>query len=94
MKRQDTTDVAYVREDRKLGRSPFRRLLANILTPGKIENEVENSSADADRYQIWRSLVENYTRRQLTVASDRLPALSVIAHNFKKAWSDEYYAGH
>lgn len=94
MRRPGTAHVAYVRGDPKLGRSPFRRLPANILTPFKQENEPENPSADAERYEIWRSLVENYTRRRLTVASDRLPALSGIAQKFEKAWSDEYYAGH
>jgi hypothetical protein len=94
IKRPDTTHVAYVRADPKLGRSPFRRLPANILTPVKTSNEAEDGSADAERYQIWRSLVENYTRRRLTVASDRLPALSGIAQKFKEAWSDELYAGH
>lgn len=94
LKRPDTTHVAYVRGDPKISRSPFRRLPANILTPVKKTNEVEDGSADAERYHIWRSLVENYTRRRLTVASDRLPALSGIGQKFKDAWSDEYYAGH
>jgi hypothetical protein len=37
--------------------------------------------------------VENYTRRNLTVASDRLPAIAGIAQKFKTSWSDEYCAG-
>jgi hypothetical protein len=94
VKRPSTTHVAYVRGDPNLGRSPFRRLPTNILAPAKKVNDGEDASVDAERYQIWRSLVENYTRRRLTVASDRLPALSGIAQKFKDTWADEYYAGH
>ena len=94
IRRPETTHVAYVRDDPKLGRSPFRRLPADVLTPNNPASTVKDSSLDAEHYQIWRSLVENYTRRRLTVASDRLPALSGIAQKFKEAWSDELYAGH
>jgi hypothetical protein len=41
----------------------------------------------------WLSYVENYSRRSLTVASDRLPALSGIASLIAKETADTYHAG-
>jgi hypothetical protein len=93
MKRPDTNHVAYEKGDPELDSSPFRRLPVNIISPIRSSEKTESSSADVERYQIWRYLVESYTRRRLTVASDRLPALAGIAQKFREAWADEYYAG-
>jgi hypothetical protein len=92
VKRPSTTHVSYVRENPRLGRSPFNRLPADILKPAEKES-VNNIAQDPERYGIWRSLVENYTRRNLTVASDRLPALSGIAQKFRDSWNDNYMFG-
>jgi hypothetical protein len=48
---------------------------------------------DFERYRVWTSLVENYTRRKLTYPEDRLPAIGGIAQKLRDAWEDEYYAG-
>lgn len=37
----------------------------------------------------WSSLVEEYTRRKLTFGTDKLPALSAIAHRFRYARDSE-----
>ncbi|KAJ4296398.1 hypothetical protein N0V90_006443 [Kalmusia sp. IMI 367209] len=42
---------------------------------------------------IWNDLVEQYTRRSLTVPSDKLPAISGIASEFAALSNDAYYAG-
>ena len=94
MKRPDTNHVAYEHGDPNLDSSPFRRLPVNIVTPAKTPNMTENASVDEERYKVWRYLVESYTQRRLTVASDRLPALDGVAQKFRVAWSDEYFAGH
>ncbi|KAI0427164.1 HET-domain-containing protein [Xylaria sp. FL1042] len=45
-------------------------------------------------YEKWRLLVTEYTERQLTVASDKLPALSGLARTFSLALGrDKYLAG-
>ena len=94
MKRPKTTHVSYVRENPNLGKSPFSRLPANVLKPAtELEEEAQKPLSDAERYRIWASLVQNYTKRNLTVASDRLPALSGIAQKFEVAWKDKYLAG-
>jgi len=93
MKRPKTSHVSYVRENPQLGSSPFSRLPANVLKPAAKLEDAEKALSDAERYGIWRSLVENYTRRNLTVASDRLPALGGIAKKFEVAWKDNYLAG-
>ncbi|KAK2025683.1 heterokaryon incompatibility protein [Colletotrichum zoysiae] len=43
---------------------------------------------------MWQSTVEHYTRRQLTVATDRLVALSGVARVAQAALRTRYVAGH
>lgn len=45
------------------------------------------------RLNLWRRIVEDYTRRGLTVASDRLPALAGITRELEWVWQDECVAG-
>jgi hypothetical protein len=47
----------------------------------------------AKLYAYWRQSVCTYTQRQLTFASDRLPALSGIAATFSDVLEDNYLAG-
>jgi hypothetical protein len=42
---------------------------------------------------LWRRIVKDYTRRGLTVASDRLPALAGIARELEWVWQDECVSG-
>ena len=44
-------------------------------------------------FQAWLKLVEKYSYRRLTVATDRLPALSGIASRLGEATGDQYCAG-
>ncbi|PMD16259.1 HET-domain-containing protein [Hyaloscypha hepaticicola] len=46
-----------------------------------------------DIREQWYELVKTYTHRKLSVAGDRLPAISGLAAYFSKALNDEYKAG-
>jgi hypothetical protein len=46
-----------------------------------------------NRAAVWQSIVTNYSRKLLTYESDRLPALSGIAHQFKSSGFGAYRAG-
>jgi hypothetical protein len=46
-----------------------------------------------NNYDIWYKAVEEYTRRDLTVKSDKLPAISALAQVFKDSTGDQYLAG-
>lgn len=46
-----------------------------------------------DRNWRWRRLVEQYSTRKLTMASDKLPALSGLAHMIATKTCDTYLAG-
>lgn len=45
------------------------------------------------RLNLWRRIVEDYTRRGLTVPSDRLPALAGITRELEQVWQDECVFG-
>lgn len=47
-----------------------------------------------DLLAIWRNAVEEFTQRQLTVATDRALAISGIADRLGKQVNDTYIAGH
>jgi hypothetical protein len=44
-------------------------------------------------YLDWYSIVEEYSRRELSCAGDKLPALSGLAHKFARAIDGVYLAG-
>ncbi|KAF2838075.1 HET-domain-containing protein [Patellaria atrata CBS 101060] len=44
-------------------------------------------------YDQWREIVGHYCARNITVASDVLPALSGLADDFSRLTGDAYYAG-
>lgn len=44
-------------------------------------------------WEVWESLVSDYSRRGLSVPSDKLPALSAIASRFQENIHDDYCAG-
>ncbi|KFY47029.1 hypothetical protein V494_00204 [Pseudogymnoascus sp. VKM F-4513 (FW-928)] len=46
-----------------------------------------------DLYSTWYSILEQYSRRNLTVASDKFPALSGVAAQFAQLTGDQYIAG-
>jgi len=43
--------------------------------------------------RMWMRIVSHYTSRDLTFETDKLPALSVLAHEYQRMWNDTYYAG-
>ncbi|ERF73129.1 hypothetical protein EPUS_09127 [Endocarpon pusillum Z07020] len=44
-------------------------------------------------WEMWEDLVSDYTRRGLSVPSDKLPAFSAIASRFQEIFHDDYCAG-
>ncbi|KAL8702273.1 MAG: hypothetical protein Q9201_004497 [Fulgogasparrea decipioides] len=59
---------------------------------------IERFSRDLDHdpnflSKIWAEVVGEYTNRDLTIDSDRLPALSGLASKFSNLWGCPYYAG-
>jgi hypothetical protein len=52
---------------------------------------VQNS--EACTYNRWYTIVEAYSQLNLTVSSDRLPALSALARQFRATLNDTYLAG-
>ena len=51
------------------------------------------STGSNEIYENWRSIVEDYSGRQLTMRTDVLPALSGIATRFASVLNDTYFAG-
>jgi len=45
------------------------------------------------RADLWISIVEDYSRRNLTFREDRLPALAGVANELQTVWKDTYIAG-
>jgi hypothetical protein len=43
--------------------------------------------------ELWTTIIENYSLRNITLAGDRLPALAGIARELQVVWSDTYVAG-
>jgi hypothetical protein len=63
----------------------------------KLQSVVEHSdSVEDDLFdanQAWWSLVSIYTKRKLTLDSDRMPAISALAQQLEKISGDKYVAG-
>lgn len=47
----------------------------------------------SDRKDLWVNICRTYTQRKLTVASDKLVALSAVASRFQSKYGDTYLAG-
>lgn len=61
-------------------------------TPALIPRAVASKKTYAV-WQAWQSIVEQYSKRCLTVASDKFPAISGIASKIRKASHSDYLAG-
>jgi hypothetical protein len=62
-------------------------------TPFPPQNTVDAATM-THLLQLWAAFIENYTKRQLTVESDKLPAISGIAKAFQSSgMGDTYRAG-
>ncbi|CAI4213619.1 unnamed protein product [Parascedosporium putredinis] len=51
------------------------------------------SPAGMSHFDLWVKIIENYSCRSLTQATDTLPALSGLANEFCRATGDTYVAG-
>ncbi|KUJ14052.1 HET-domain-containing protein [Mollisia scopiformis] len=89
--RPSTTHVEYLYENPNLASSPFGRI-PDSVTVEKSQSSV-SPELEYERYKAWHHTVQNYTKRNLTVLSDRFPAISGVAQKFKDAWENEYFAG-
>ncbi|KAF1921850.1 heterokaryon incompatibility protein-domain-containing protein [Ampelomyces quisqualis] len=61
-------------------------------TPSLIPKAVSTKKTSAV-YEAWQRVVEKYSARNLTVPSDKLPAISGVASKIRKATHSEYMAG-
>jgi len=57
-------------------------------------NYIPSTLPEADFRETWRDIVIQYSRRNLTMASDRILAISGIANRFGNLTDDTYIAGH
>ncbi|KAK1778151.1 heterokaryon incompatibility protein-domain-containing protein [Copromyces sp. CBS 386.78] len=58
------------------------------------ENLLNGKLVDTDRQRAWNRLIKTYTRRSLTMPSDRLVAISGLAEQLSSRWSGiTYLAG-
>jgi hypothetical protein len=61
-------------------------------TPSLIPKAVSTKNISAV-YEAWQHIIEKYSVRDLTVPSDKFPAISGIASKIRKATHSEYLAG-
>lgn len=61
-------------------------------TPSLIPKAVTSKKPGAV-WQAWQRIIEQYSLRSLTVAGDKLPAISGIAGKIRKATHSDYFAG-
>ena len=73
-------------EDRKEGNSTGREFKAKF-------NTLLHSGDAEERDQCWMHILEGYSARELTVETDRLPALSGIAQQVSRPEKGRYLAG-
>jgi hypothetical protein len=69
---------------------PERKMRAT--TPALIPRAVTSKKPEAV-WDAWHRIVEQYSTRALTIAGDKLPAISGIASKIRKATHSEYIAG-
>jgi hypothetical protein len=72
----------------------FRKALDVIQRDGRSFGgpQVEDISG-ISALERWRDILERYTKRKLTLSTDRLPAISGVATRFSRILADEYCAG-
>jgi hypothetical protein len=80
-----------------------RRLRRNINTAsaqileqspcGKTSQTQQNVSSVRSAYNIWYQAIEEYSRREMSLPEDKLPAISGLAIELARIIQDEYIAG-
>jgi hypothetical protein len=68
-----------------------RRALDPVTEASKAATSFD--STNQKRYEVWREMVQGYSRRKLSVPTDKFPALSGLASEFSFLLNDEYIAG-
>ena len=69
------------------------RLFAPELTSSMQDGAISSYMQRRDNFNAWYSIVEDYSGRNLTLATDRLPALAGLAASFARAQASTYLAG-
>ncbi|KAK4225661.1 heterokaryon incompatibility protein-domain-containing protein [Podospora fimiseda] len=57
------------------------------------QGEEEKEDDQEKQFTTWKSIMFNYSRRNLSCFNDRLPALAGVATVLGKVWGDNYLAG-
>ena len=57
------------------------------------EEETRENYLTVTQNRIWKQIICEYSKRDLTLFDDRLPALAGIATELAKSWNDVYLAG-
>ena len=70
-----------------------KRASLRLSEGGDFKRILRKLSSNENSLGIWYRLVTQYTRRALTIQSDRLPAISGIASMFSSATGYNYFAG-
>jgi hypothetical protein len=72
--------------------SPSRK--THLTTPALIPKAIScSSNSHHTIWNAWHRIVEQYSKRDLTVSTDKLPAISGIASKIRKATGSPYIAG-
>lgn len=64
-----------------------------VLDGSLLQTRRKTVQAAEKHHKAWYRLVEVYTALQLTVPTDRLPALSGLASCYQQGLADDYFAG-
>ena len=76
-------------------KGPHRQMLLPLAEnePFQLDGTLRHFADAEAAYSFWENAVENYSRRALTLKTDRLPAISAIASIVAEATGDRYLAG-
>jgi len=62
-------------------------------TWGESESDRDTVEAQGEWHDLWYDMVQEYSRRTLTLGMDRLPAMSGLAAHFQQKMKSQYIAG-
>ncbi|KAM0548187.1 hypothetical protein ACHAPJ_009985, partial [Fusarium lateritium] len=58
------------------------------------EGEPSYGTHDSEKLYLWKTIIHQYTDRDLTNSEDRLPAVTGITTELEKLWRDSHIYGH
>ncbi|KAF5575696.1 TOL [Fusarium subglutinans] len=58
------------------------------------EGEPFYGTHDSEKLYLWKTVIMQYTRRELKESEDRLPAVTGITTELQKVWRDSHIYGH